>query len=340
VPRTDRSLATLALAAIVDALWGEPPACWHPVVLMGKALALAERHAPRQRPAAELAYGGAVVVGGALVAALAARTLLHAVEQRCPALAVPVAAVLLKSTFAVRALEDAAHAVAASLAADDLALARGRLRALVSRDPEALDASLVAAAAVESVAENLGDSFVAPVVWYALLGLPGAMVYRWINTCDAMWGYRGRYEWLGKTAARLDDAASWLPARLAAVLLVASAVRTGMDAGNAWRVLRRDHALTASPNAGWPMSAAAGALGCRLEKPGHYLLGAEGRPPTADTVYTATALARAAAALALAGCALGSAISLARGRRRGDRLPEMLLRGAGQARTRTPRGTR
>jgi adenosylcobinamide-phosphate synthase len=309
VPRTDRSLATLALAVIVDALWGEPPACWHPVVLMGKALALAERCAPRQRPAAELAYGGAVVVGGALVTSLAAGMLSRAFEQRCPTLAVPVAAVLLKSTFAVRALEDAAHAVVASLTADDLALARGRLRALVSRDPEALDASLVAAAAVESVAENLGDSFVGPVVWYALLGLPGAMAYRWINTCDAMWGYRGRYEWLGKAAALLDDAASWLPARLAAVLLVASAPRTGADAANAWRVLRRDHPLTASPNAGWPMSAVAGALGCRLEKPGHYLLGAEGCPPTADTIYKATALARAAAALAFGGYALCSAIS-------------------------------
>src|SRR5207253_9564691 len=103
-------------------------------------------------------------------------------------------------------LDGAAVAVGRALAAGDLALARLALRALVSRDAAALDAPLVAAAAVESVAENLGDSFVGPLVWYTILGVPGAVAYRWLNTCDAMWGYRGRYEWLGKLAARLDDA--------------------------------------------------------------------------------------------------------------------------------------
>jgi adenosylcobinamide-phosphate synthase len=292
-------LATLALAVLVDACWGEPPARWHPVVAMGQAIAAAERYAPRQRPAAEFVYGGAVALGGAAAAALGTHLLMRLVERRAGILGTPVGALLLKSTFAVRALDDAAAAVGRALAAGDLALARQCLRALVSRDPAALDAPLVAAAAVESVAENLGDSFVGPLVWYALLGLPGAVAYRWLNTCDAMWGYRGRYEWLGKAAARLDDAASWLPARLAACLLGGAAALEGLDSAGAWRVLRRDRGRTASPNAGWPMSAAAGALGCRLEKPGHYVLGGDGRLPTAATIQASVALTRTASALAL-----------------------------------------
>jgi len=309
VARPAGSLAVLALAVLVDALCGEPPARCHPVVWMGKAIAQAERRAPRQRPAAELAYGAAVLLGGAVASALGAQTLLRAVAAWLPPLGLPVGALLLESTFAVRALDEAARAVAGALDAGDLPRARERLRALVSRDAAALDASLVAAAAVESVAENLGDSFLGPLVWYAALGLPGAMAYRWVNTCDAMWGYRGRYEWLGKAAARLDDALSWLPARLAAALLVAAAPLAGADAAGAWRVLRRDHGRTASPNAGWPMSAAAGALGCRLEKRDHYVLEAEGRLPTAATIRAATVLARRAAALALGGYAVGAAIA-------------------------------
>jgi adenosylcobinamide-phosphate synthase len=293
-----RPLATLALAVVADACWGEPPARWHPVVAMGRAIAAAERHAPRSQPAAELVYGAAVALGGAVGWALGAHVLLAFVDRQASVLGTLAGALLLKSTFAVRALDDAAVAVGRALAAGDLATARQAVRALVSRDPAALDAPLVAAAAVESVAENLGDSFVGPLVWYAVLGVPGAVAYRWLNTCDAMWGYRGRYEWLGKAAARLDDAASWLPARLAAALLACAALLEGLDAAGAWRVLRRDRGRTASPNAGWPMSAAAGALGCRLEKPGHYVLGGDGRQPTAATIQAAVALARTASALA------------------------------------------
>jgi adenosylcobinamide-phosphate synthase len=163
---------------------------------------------------------------------------------------------------------------------------------------------------VESVAENLSDSFVAPVVWYALLGVPGAIAYRFVNTCDAMLGYRGRYEYLGKAAARLDDVANWLPARLTALLVVAAAGLLGADARGAWRAMWQHHRRTASPNAGWPMSAAAGALGVRLEKLGHYALG-HGPRPSVATIPAAIDLARAAAAL---GTAIYLTWALARGR--------------------------
>jgi adenosylcobinamide-phosphate synthase len=162
------------------------------------------------------------------------------------------------------------------------------LRWLVSRDTAALDAPLLAAAAIESLAENASDSVVAPLLAYALAGLPGACAYRAVNTLDAMVGYRGRYEYLGKVPARLDDLLNIAPARLTGLLIVAAAALCGADARQAWRAMWRDHATTDSPNAGYPMAAIAGALGVRLEKAGHYCLNAGGRAPTAEDVRRAS----------------------------------------------------
>jgi adenosylcobinamide-phosphate synthase len=293
-----RSLAVLALAVVADALLGEPPARWHPVVAMGRLIALAERQAPAPAPLA-LAYGALLTFGGTIGCWLGTRLALRAVRRFAPRFALLASALLLKSTFAVRALDDAASAVAGSLAAGDPDSARASLRALVSRDAASLDAPLVAAAAVESVAENLSDSFVAPLFWYALLGVPGAMAYRFVNTADAMLGYHGGYEYVGKAAARLDDAVNWLPARISGLLLIAAAWLRGADARAAWRTMWEHHGRTASPNAGWPMSAAAGALNVRLEKLGHYTLG-DGPPPATAAISAAVGLARAAAALGTA----------------------------------------
>jgi adenosylcobinamide-phosphate synthase len=150
---------------------------------------------------------------------------------------------------------------------------------------------------VESVAENLTDSVLAPACFYLAFGLPGAAVYRVINTADAMIGYRdGVLEHFGKVAARLDDLLNLVPARLAALVLVTAALTPGFDARAAWSVLRRDRRRTASPNAGWTMSAMAGALGVTLEKRETYRLGdgplpARGHIPRAVDLFTrATAL--------------------------------------------------
>jgi adenosylcobinamide-phosphate synthase len=147
------------------------------------------------------------------------------------------------------------------------------LRSLVSRDRSNLTADLAAAAAIESLAENLSDSVVAPLFYYALFGLPGAALYRLCNTLDSMIGYRGRYEYLGKASARLDDILNLLPSRLTALLIIGLAPFFGGKWRNAWRIWRRDAGKTASPNAGHPMSAAAGALRIQLEKVDHYTLG-------------------------------------------------------------------
>ena len=170
-------------------------------------------------------------------------------------------------------------------------------RDLVSRDTSLLDAGEVASAAIESVAENLTDSLVAPLLYYLVAGLPGAWAYRVINTADAMVGYRtGRLEYLGKVAARLDDVVNLLPARLAALALVMAARVAGADGRGARAVLSRDHARTASPNAGWTMSAMAGALGVTLAKRDAYRLG-DGTSPDASDVARAVRVAGAASAL-------------------------------------------
>lgn len=285
----------LGMALALDRLAGEPPERVHPVVWVGYAISFLADRAPGGRRA-RLAYGAlcAALPGGgaALVAVLLPRVV------RAPWLRLPLEAWLFKSCFAHRALEEAAVAVAEPLERRDLVSAREALVALVSRDRSTLDASQVAAATVESLAENLSDSFAAPLLAYAVGGLPAAFLYRAANTADAMIGYReGRYEHLGKVSARLDDALNFLPARLTALALVAA---SGRSARGSVSVLLRDCALTQSPNAGRPMSAAAGALGISLEKPGHYVLNGRARRPGADDIRRAVSHCRRAAALCTA----------------------------------------
>ena len=153
-----------------------------------------------------------------------------------------------------------------------LAEARAAVAHIVGRDPARLDAPGVARAAAESLAENFSDGVVAPLFWFALLGLPGLAAYKAVNTLDSMIGHRNaRFEAFGKAAARLDDALNWVPARLAGLLLVlAAAVLPQASAARAFRTMRRDAPQHRSPNAGWQEAALAGALGFALAGPRDY----------------------------------------------------------------------
>ncbi|MBY0276455.1 adenosylcobinamide-phosphate synthase CbiB [Candidatus Binatia bacterium] len=296
----------LLLALAWDVLLGEPPAKMHPVVWMGRAIDVALRLAPRRGAVLQLAYGVVVAVLLPLgCAALAAGVLVA--TARMPLLQLAVETYLLKSAFALRALGEAARAVRDPLARRDLPAARYALRSLCSRDAGALDEALVAAAAVESVAENASDSVVAPLLFYVVLGLPGALLYRMANTLDARIGYHGRYEWLGKPAARLDDALNLLPARATALLLLVAGWLRGCDVRRARAIGRRDARRTASPNAGHPMATMAGLLGVALEKPDAYRLGDALRPVGPDTIDEAWRLTRSSAA-AMVVLALGAMV--------------------------------
>ncbi len=187
--------------------------------------------------------------------------------------AIVVEAYLLKGCLSIRMLADEGLKIRRLLKLDKLVEARYAMRSLVSRDTSLLDSQQICGAAIESVTENATDSLVAPLCFFALLGVPGVLAYRLAQTFDSMIGYRGKYEYLGKAAARLDDILNFIPARLTALLLILSAAWYRGDRANAWRIARRDHRLTASPNAGWTMAAMAGALRVQLVKVGHYSLG-------------------------------------------------------------------
>lgn len=277
----------------LDALTGELPDELHPVARLGALIGALSRRAPRGPAARALAAGAAievVTVGTACVAGIAAAWL---VERLPLPLGAALEAYLLRQTMALRALLDTAGTVQRRLAVGDLPGAQSALLSLVSRDRN-LPATLVAAAAIESVAENCCDSVVAPLLAYAIGGLPAAFAYRAANTADAMLGYRGELEHLGKVAARADDVANLVPARLTALALAAAAAFPGGSTRDAWRAIVRDHGLTASPNAGWTMSAAAGSLEVTLEKRGAYRLNDGARDPSPADIGRARDLARTA----------------------------------------------
>jgi adenosylcobinamide-phosphate synthase len=208
---------------------------------------------------------------------------------------------LLKTTFSVRMLHRVAVDIGRILASGNIADARRQMSALVSRDTSQLSIGQMAAGAIESVAENITDSVVGPLLAFALFGLPGAVAYRAINTLDSMVGYHGRYEYLGKASARLDDLINLIPARFAAGLLwISTALLPGMVAGRAWTIMIAHRGRTESPNAGWTMATMAGGLGVTLEKVGHYSLGDPAPEPTPGHIATATRALYATAALAAA----------------------------------------
>jgi len=282
----------ILLALLVDRAVGEPAAIVHPVVLVGKAIALLERRAPTGAGPA-FVYGTSttlLVVGATAAVGVGLRSIVGALPDP---LGLAAEAWLLKTTFSVRALLDASAEVEQRLRLDDLAGARLALRALVSRETTSLDDHDVTSAAIESLAENTVDSIVAPLLAYALGGLPAAFAYRSINTLDAMIGYRDAYEHLGKAAARLDDLVNLLPARLAAGLLLLGGVLAGGHVATGIDRLLRHRQRTASPNAGWPMSVMAGLLGVRLEKRGQYVLGDPSpRPDVAAIDHAAEIVSR------------------------------------------------
>ncbi len=267
------ALFILLLALIIDLALGEPPAVIHPVVWMGKVISSLIKAGSGRSPTVQFLYGLGVVlltVGIFVVPVYFALSYLKSLNLVAY---IFVAAMILKTSFSLKGLRRAALRVRNLLAEDKLAAARFELRALVGRDTGQLDKSLMVSAAVESVAENSCDSFFAPLFYFLLFGVPGAVAYRVINTLDAMIGHHGEFEYLGKFAARLDSVANFIPARITALLIVLATWMCRKNASAAWRIMLRDRRKTESPNAGWTMSAITGALGVQLEKVGYYKLG-------------------------------------------------------------------
>ena len=350
LPRASRVL----LAAVAWDRWlGEPPLAVHPVVLVGTFITATVRAMPQRAfdspglgvlaglalavgaISASLATSWLVLVGASnvstgLAAAAAAATVdgaggslpsfawLHVASEGVRLAAWLLEVVLVKSTIGGHLLATVATQMARLLERRQLVQARNQLLWLCSRDPSKLPAEDLVGATIESVAENLSDGFVAPLLWYSLLGPLGALGYRVANTLDSRVGYHGKFEWFGKPSARLDDLLNLLPARLTALCLAAAASLVNLpqcDGARGLRTAWRDCGRCESPNAGWPMAAMAGLLGVQLEKPLQYRLGdPPSHPLTPQAIRVAVRVAQLAGvlatALAVAAIAMSTALLL------------------------------
>lgn len=296
------NLLILAIALALDLILGEPPRAIHPVVGMGKVIAFLAGRNVGHKPWVQFVYGAALSLFTVALFAVPAYFLMVYLKNLNSVAYVVAGALLLKSAFSLRGLVRAATKIKKLLLSDELDKARFELRALCGRDARDLPKPLLVSGVLESVAENISDSFVAPLFYFLFFGIPGAIAYRVANTLDAMIGHRGKYEHLGKFAARLDTALNLIPARLSALLIVLAAFLVRRNGRKSWRVTVSHHSRTASSNAGWPMSAMAGALDVQLEKVGHYQLGEPGAPLVPEMIDRSTNLIWVAAAVWSALC--------------------------------------
>ncbi|MBN1323024.1 MAG: cobalamin biosynthesis protein [Methanotrichaceae archaeon] len=290
------ALDVFLLAVALDLFLGEPPAAVHPVVLIGRLItALRRRFSPTRLHGAILAASVvlASAVAGHLVVAIAGLAF--------PGLAIILSAYLLKSTFAIRSLLQTSREIGLAIR-DDLGEAKRMLPALVSRDASSLTERQAASAVIESLSENYVDAVLSPIFYYLLfsplgLGIEASLAFKAMSTMDSMLGYRTPdLRELGWASARLDDLANWIPARISPPIIAAA---RPLRAIAALRSSFLWHGVTPSPNSGWPMAAAAGALGIRLEKPGAYIINESGGAPGVGDISRALWLLGVAMALAV-----------------------------------------
>lgn len=260
----------LTFAVALDLLLGDPLWLPHPVRWMGKAIDVLE---PRfRRLNLSPLFSGALMAGGLVLAVWIGCLLLVALAAGWhPAAAIVVQTLMIYTCISARDLRDAALAVARALSEEGLAAGRRAVSMIVGRETDRLDETGVTRATVETVAENLVDGFVSPLFFFVLGGGPLAMAFKMINTLDSMVGYKNdRYRLFGRFAARMDDAANYLPARLSILFIALSAQLIDRTGRIAWSTARRDGRAHASPNAGYPEAAFAGALGLWMGGPNVY----------------------------------------------------------------------
>ncbi|ATU91166.1 adenosylcobinamide-phosphate synthase CbiB [Phyllobacterium zundukense] len=272
------NLLILFLALLADRYFGDPDWLWekipHPVVLFGKAIDLVDKRFNKATNSDyERRRDGFLAMLGLLVLAAVVGWLVHLVLRTISPLGELIEALIVAVFLAQKSLGDHVSRVANALRDEGIIGARRAVSMIVGRDPEVLDDAGVSRAAIESLAENTSDGIIAPAFWYALLGLPGLLAYKMLNTADSMIGHMNdRHRDFGRFAAKLDDVANWIPARLTGLLISAAAwIVHGYDAAlRSFNVMMRDARLHRSPNAGWPEAAMAGAIEVALAGPRVY----------------------------------------------------------------------
>lgn len=313
-----KRVTLIAAATVVDAVAGDPEGWPHPVRVMGAAIAQGEQALRRSEQSAREEFAAGAGLSFAIVGAsyFATKLLVKAAARR-PAIGALVELYFAWTCLAARNLRDEADAVVRALEAGDISAARLRLARIVGRDTAHLDAAGISRAAIETVAESASDGVIAPLFYLALGGAPLAMAYKAVNTLDSMIGHADeRYLHFGKFAARLDDAANYIPARLTALAIACAATPFG-NAAQALRLWHRDGDRHKSPNAGQPEAAMSGALQVRLGGVNTYAgevidapeMGREFRSPTAPDARRSIALMLGASAIAATTFALACCVA-------------------------------
>ena len=310
--------ALMLLAWAIEAAFGWPNWLYtriaHPVVWLGGLISWFDRQLNQTEWSHAIRYGAGMITSLVTIGVFTGAIWLLAYALPSSLWGLALEALIASSLIASRSLYAHVASVARPLCNDDLAGARQALSQIVGRDPNQLDKAGIARAGLESLAENASDGIVAPIFWGAIFGLPGLAAYKAINTLDSMIGHRNeRYGTFGGFAARLDDLANWVPARLTGGLIVLASLKTG-----ALKTMLQDAYEHRSPNAGWPEAAMAGALGIRLSGPRTYgaqtsqdpWLNADARDPEGEDMQRGLTLYQRAmllGALILLGLAIGLA---------------------------------
>ena len=274
------SILIVLVALVIDFKFGEPSTRFHPTVLIGGMI---QRLVPLTKnciPQIQKIWGIILVIFVATIVSITFFLLQVGIDSIpfSPLLvfliSIAISAPLLKTTIAIRSMETHARAVIDAVEKNNLDLARTKLAMIVKRNPKDLDKNHIISGTIESVGENTVDGITGPLFYYALFGLPGAFVYRAINTIDSMIGYKTSFfRHVGWFGANCDKVLNYLPARITGFVMILSAILLRIDWKSSYQIMRQDGLKPESPNSGYPMAAMAGALGTRFEKINHYTIG-------------------------------------------------------------------
>ena len=272
-------IVIVGFALLLDFLIGDPKTKYHPTAWIGKLIAVLVPFTRNNSPKKEL-FGGILIVFivvaivSTLLVALDFGISLLTIDIVSLVVSIAVSSILLKTTIAIRGMQKHALAVVDALEKDDLDSARNHLSMIVKRNTKHLDKNHISSAVLESVSENTVDGITGPLFYYAIFGLPGAFVYRAINTIDSMVGYKtSLFRNIGWFGANCDTILNYIPSRLTALVMILSALILGYNWKESFYIMRRDGKKLESPNAGFPIAALAGALGTKLEKINYYAVG-------------------------------------------------------------------
>ena len=281
-------LIIIIIAIIIDVIFGELPAKIHPVVWMGKLIDIFKRYLINYRSK----ISGIILTLALLVIFTLATYVIIQLSLLNYIVYIFVSSIVLSTTFAIKVLFSSAENIKDDLN-HDINKARKSMSYLVSRNTSKLRESEIVSATIETLTENITDSVIAPLFYAFIFGVPGAVAYRVINTLDAMVGYKTPENIeIGWFPAKLDDVANYIPARIAGILVVIAAALLRLNWKNAYKIMLRDARKPDSPNSGYSMAAAAGALGIKLEKIGYYEIGDDLNPLTPDMIIEAILLSK------------------------------------------------